>query len=412
MRILTRIINHNKTMKTDPRFGAPSASSFSRFSACSASFRRGREAQERGFAPPAGEDASSGTKIHKWLETLKDEDAECLSVDEKRVADLCLAQANKLITDITEIDHSHQRPEKELRLGVNALGKVEIANEGHVFTGQSDLIVHGRPLMVIDYKTGRGEVEKASENKQLQILGAMACKYFGADSVVCAIVQPLAGPPSASMMSRQQADWVIDKAISDCEFWTSDLQKQAIPGDHCQYCPARTTCPEFADFAQAAPAELAEQAGHNREAFLPVALSMDNSRLAQALRGLKAIGWYVNSIKAAAEIKLKNGEQIDGYELAERVSKREITDPAKASELIAPLLVDANGGSAAAIIRCAKLSAKKLQDEIQIASGRKTATRYNMSATDAKNALSSALGDVLTVNKTLVLKAIGEQLEE
>ncbi len=58
------------------------------------------------------------------------------------------------------------------------------------------------------------------------------------------------------------------------------------------------------------------------------------------------------------------------------------------------------------------VSLKKLQDEIQIASGRKTATRYNMSANDAKNAMASALGDVLTVNKTIVLKAIGEQIED
>jgi len=64
--------------------------------------------------------------------------------------------------------------------------------------------------------------------------------------------------------------------------------------------------------------------------------------------------------------------------------------------LLAPLLAGAEGGAQAALMRAAKLSAATLTEEIHKASGMKSATRYNMTAKQAKETLAETLGELMT----------------
>jgi hypothetical protein len=75
---------------------------------------------------------------------------------------------------------------------------------------------------------------------------------------------------------------------------------------------------------------------------------------------------------------------------------REIADPDKAAVLLAPLLSGAAGGPNAALMRAASLSAPRIEEEIHKASGKKSATRYNMTAKQAKDALAQTLGELMT----------------
>ena len=149
------------------------------------------------------------------------------------------------------------------------------------------------------------------------------------------------------------------------------------------------------------------------------AIALPADELSRLLHGRRMIGYYLAAIKAAAEIRIGNGEQVPGWELRERQGKREIADPSAAAAAVAPLLANAEGGSSAAIMRAATLRASVLTKEIQRASGPKTnkdgsaAKRgYALSEPAAKQALADALGENLTRKTSTVLARVGAQLED
>jgi hypothetical protein len=150
--------------------------------------------------------ADAGTRIHRALETG---DMTGLSADEEQTADMCRTQGDKVLgdwnPDMDGIAH------KEQRLGITRIGGVVVVNDDTkadlVFTGQADLIlIDGKRGLVLDYKTGRGEVADATENLQLRGLAVMAAWVWRLDSVRVAIVQPWAGPASVADYDRQAID--------------------------------------------------------------------------------------------------------------------------------------------------------------------------------------------------------------
>lgn len=396
----------------DPRKGVPSASAFSRYLECPASFLRGKEAKEKGLEPPAGEDASSGTRIHRWLETESQEDFLAMSVDEQAIAGRCKAQATQLIDKLFSEVASDEREVRMQASKLGICGPSATSTREPVFTGQADRVLRGfdhhglSTMLVIDYKTGRGDVDDAKSNEQLCALAAL--NYAGEYNAAVAIIQPSAGEPSFYVHSGSFVSEHLDEYIDLCQEISDQTKNhKAIAGKHCQYCSARAVCAEFREYSTKDAQALAERVSGNKEAFLPSALELPNDQLANLLRGRRAIGWYLSAIEAAARIKLEKGEEIPGFQLVEKVSRRKITDPAEAANRAAPLLQNAEGGSASAIIRCATISPRKLQEEIHLASGMKTATRRNLSLAQAKAALESAMGEVMVESKTRVLQEIG-----
>jgi hypothetical protein len=132
------------------------------------------------------------------------------------------------------------------------------------------------------------------------------------------------------------------------------------------------------------------------------AYETDTATLAEMGERVKMLEWGAAAIKAAIRRRLEEGGlaadelREAGWELVEENGNREITDPDKAAILLAPLLAGAEGGANAALMRCAKLRASKLTEEIHKASGMKSATRYNITAKQAKDALAETLGELMT----------------
>jgi hypothetical protein len=139
-----------------------------------------------------------------------------------------------------------------------------------------------------------------------------------------------------------------------------------------------------------------------KEALFARAYEADTATLAEMGERVRMLEWGAAAIKAAIRRRLEEGglaadELRDaGWELLETNGNREIADPDKAAVLLAPLLAGAEGGPQAALMRAAKLSAATLTEEIHKASGKKSATRYNMTAKQAKDALAQALGELMT----------------
>lgn len=410
-------------MNTDPRRGLPSCSALYRLRNCPASHRLGKDAEAAGLVPPAGPEADSGTRIHRYLETETDSDFEALSHDERETAEICESIRTLLITAWIAPSGPNVEHFKERRLGLTRLGavcKVTDENTGvdFILTGMADHIVidrhHGRGL-VIDYKTGRGDVDRAADNDQLRGLAVLAAGMWNLKCVRVAIIQPMAGAPTVADYDESLIDEAQILLEMVCEETDRDHDPRA--GDWCQYCPARAICPALRDEATSAPESLeietlAADPATARSALVARALEFPAEKLAGLLRGRRMIGWYLHAIEAAARIILERGEPLPGFELRDRKCRRSIADTDAAATVLAPLLASAEGGAQAALLRCATLRPKAVQDEIQIASGRKSKTRYNLTVKDAKAHMENALGDLMAQKISKVLAPVGEAIED
>jgi len=366
----------------------------------------GREAIARNMTPPdGGDDAASGTRIHKWLETEAPEDWNALGYSEQETAARCHAQTTRILADFTRRHGEVTWEGREKRIAINAFGITLDAEKPmpRIGSGQADLIARaGASILVIDYKTGRGDVTPAESNDQLRGLAALA-PYRCIQSVTVAIVAPLTGQPTVAVFDRDALkaakSWLV-RTWLDAPHAT-----ETAAGDWCQYCPGRLICAAYAAHNAQTLAPLTQDglpADKAKEALFARAYESDAATLAEMGERVKMLEWGAAAIKSAIRKRLEEGGRdadelrAAGWSLKEEGGTREITDPDKAAQLLAPLLAGAEGGATAALMRAAKLSAATLTEELHKASGKKSATRYNMTAKEAKETLAQTLGSLIT----------------
>ena len=152
----------------NPRQDVISCSALYRIDNCPASWHLGRRANELGIVPPAGEDAASGTRIHRALETGSDADWAALSPGEGDLAERCQEQAQRVYADWCEMIHLSggsampiSKQYLEARVGITSershFVKPLTENMLYLATGQADVLyIAGRHALIMDYKTGRG----------------------------------------------------------------------------------------------------------------------------------------------------------------------------------------------------------------------------------------------------------------
>lgn len=393
-------------MTTDPRQGLPSASGLYRLRNCPGSYIMGREAIARGMTPPDdSEAAASGTRIHRWLETEAAEDWQALDYDEMQMANWCQAQAQWLLADFAKRHGDVTWMGREKRLAINAFGIVldAASSLNRIGSGQADLIAQaGDNLLVIDYKTGRGDITPADANDQLRGLAALA-SHINRGSVEVAIVAPMVGKPTVAVFDRE--------SLTAAKAWLVQTWLQAphatetAAGDWCQYCPARLICRAYAAHNAATLAPLTQDGlpeGKIKEALFARAYESDAATLAEMGERVHLLRWGAAAITSAIRKRLEEGGRdadelkAAGWELVADDGHRKITDPDKAAQLLAPLLAGAEGGATAALMRAAKLSAATLTEEIHKASGKKSPTRYNITGKEAKELIAQTLGSLIT----------------
>ena len=397
----------------DPRRGVPSCSAFARLEACPRSFTL-----SIGQPDTSGADAESGTRIHKWLETQDDADWQALNDAEQETAERCYEQREAIARDWINNGTGAVTVAREQRLGMTLLGNVvEVTAESKarfLYTGQADLMLiedSGR-VLVIDYKTGRGDAPVARDNPQLRGLAALVGRRHRSTEVVVAIVQPWAGPPSVAAF--------YDEGIEAGASWAAAVANNAINGDRsepragewCQYCPAKSICPALREAATSAPDALSVETlpadpEVARSALVARAVELPAVDLARLLHGRRLVQWYLHAIEAAARIRLGKGEAIPGFGLKETRGKRELADTQKAFGALSPL-----GLTAADMLAACKASLPKIETAVRKRSGIKPGTerhkipKFNLTGKDAKAAAEKALGDLL-VRRAGSLQLVG-----
>lgn len=399
----------------DPRMGVPSASSMARLMACPGSWWLSKDLPDS-----SGEDAASGTRIHKWLETYDPADWEALSMAEQDTANAILFQRIKLMASYGEIQIESFVNEMRLYLmsGGECLGDLfsETIYGKPIFSGQADLIYYfdKDKCLIIDYKTGRNKPTAAEINEQLMALAALVSAYLIYEfEIHVAIITPNGYTVAKyDKESQESAKAALDNTLKNIKASKSNPIKNTKSGNHCHYCKYMAQCPTYAESINDETAllgieNLPEDNQDARNQLFGRAIKLPVNRIAEALDGLHKIKWYEDAIKSAARQMIQEGAEIPGWELRPTKGKRMILDPAAASEVLVGHI------SQEALIACASISAAAVTDELRKASGLKQdGKNYNLSAAKARAMLAEILGENMTAKETFTLKRKGDFLEE
>jgi len=262
---------------------APSASGLERIALCPGSWEASIPYIANGVRRET-HDSERGTRIHAALEIgeyvvlAEEEQAIYRELDGKRQAVLRATFWDNIAEDVLF----------EKRLTITG------AEQKVIFSGQADAIyLSNSSAVIIDYKTGRGEVRKEG-NLQMRGLAALAFANFAHLSQVdVAIVQVGKTPIVERYFASNRGE------LYDWLFWLLDSTKngEKTPSvEACKYCPAAGNCKE----AMAACEEVGDE----------------NIELADRLKRVALLKKIANRLEAEAFERLcENPDCIEGVTL-------------------------------------------------------------------------------------------------
>jgi CRISPR/Cas system-associated exonuclease Cas4 (RecB family) len=220
------------------------ASSLGRIESCPLSYWLSQGAPEQAPSP----EADSGTRIHAVL--AGEPPAIPLTAGEQDCVDLCREIHAGLVESLPTLDET--LTEQELSIVI----KDGWIQDGWILTGHCDLVeIRGTHMVVVDWKTGRGEVPHAALNLQLKAYAIMLLKDRPSiRTVTLAIIQPF-GKNQGSQITLERGDFVAawKKLVSVFQAVAKAADSLPAPSESaCKYCPALAICPAHrASIAQA-----------------------------------------------------------------------------------------------------------------------------------------------------------------
>lgn len=328
----------------DERNGLPSASSMERYQLCPGSYMA-----ERGLPEATSEDAETGNRIHAVLagETVTPP----LTDDEERTMEACRRQATALLdTLLPHRDEMHV--ERRYWWGKQWSGKPDVVAfdtaQGHA--------------VVIDYKTGRGDVTEAAGNMQLRALAVLVSAEHWPERVTVAIVQPLAGAvsvceygPDELMKAHEEVTGIVS-AIH----WPEASRRPSSKA--CQYCKAKATCPE------ARKASLQMPMANIPQGTTPsaIAATLTSETLSDFLSRAEFAAKVIEACRDEAKSRMESGETVPGWTLKPGAERETITDPTTVYNR-----ASAVGVNSEAFMACVSVTKGKLKDAVKAATGDK-----------------------------------------
>lgn len=314
----------------DARGGKPSASRMTRIYNCPASFQL--NAME---IPETSAAAEEGRMLHRVMELAvklgnESEKPEfdalfAALTDEQRQAYLT---AVKLVNDNVLCDFRAYNGDR-----MEVFEKRLWASSG-LFSGQGDAVFirDNGEATIVDYKFGRGEVERAERNYQLAAMAVLVADNYGVEQIEkvrALIIQPRA----------------LDKShrITECEYSKADIDaardainaacKEAIEAENpaqkcgywCKYCPSSYRC-KAAQEAISAQYKLAIATPN-------LTIGAHNAR--QMFERAQLVKKYCDDVLAAVKDYIVNNPDAEcGLALAPGVKRAKLGDAAKVYEAV------------------------------------------------------------------------------
>jgi hypothetical protein len=276
-------------MSSDERKGRPSPSSFHRYESCPGSFLLEQQITERKTSAVA----ELGTLVHRHLAGEKVE----LSEEATKISDRCREQYLEIAQEIIGTEQ------------ITATLVEERLWFGDEWSGAIDRIdLFGDSALLVDYKTGRGEVKDASENLQPRAYAVLVAENYKAiRTVYAAVIQPHAGAPTITVYDEHDLAQAREE-IAGIIAATLKPDAPRIPSpDSCKYCRALAVCPE----AAAETTALATRSA----ADVPALPDLELSRL---LSASTVVEDFISAIKDEAKSRLKAGKDVPGWTLIQK----------------------------------------------------------------------------------------------
>ena len=308
----------------DERERLPSASGMERLALCPGSFLLEVEHGEK----TTSDDAALGNRVHDWLAFRRGQ----LTPDEQELADACNEQTKRLFDDWSD---SHRLSVNTETIREQRLWARDADGLGLAWSGKPDFVAiiecadGKRRAIVVDFKTGRGDVTEAAGNMQLRALAVLVAEEFSVSEVRVAIVQPLAGRPTvcdyddiALAVAKVEIDAIVRRAT------TPGQERRPNPAA-CKYCSAKAACPEGRRLVMA----LAEPIPRSFGAML-----LTPEEMAGFLHAARAAEAIIESVRDKARRMLEEDEKaIPGWRLKPGVARESITNPQLVFDRVAAL---------------------------------------------------------------------------
>jgi len=276
------------------------ASSAQRYALCPGSGRA-----SWGLPSGGSSAADRGTRIHEWLAaSFSGDSLPALKPEEEETA--------RQLKDSIE----PYFPEGELTFHVEK----EMEAEG--WTGHVDLIVEGSEsdwILVVDWKTGWGELPEPAVNAQLRVYAFLASRVWKHHQVRATLVTPrgVQRPVQYGDVDMLLARKELEAIKSACE---SPGAPRIPDPEACKYCPAfgRASCPETCKaiaVMDEVPAELTDIEGGSL------------GRLGAMWKLAEKRG---KQIEAEIRRRLEDGAEVTGCRLSKPTFKKQVYDIGRA----------------------------------------------------------------------------------
>jgi len=241
-----------------------------------------------------------------------------------------------------------------------------------ILSGMPDhLVIRGSTAMVLDYKTGRGEVTPSERNLQMMALAVLVkANHKRVSKVYCAIIQPHREPEMVCYTGKKlkEARAFIESIIA---LALLPLTHRVAGEKQCRWCKFKSECPE----AIAATLTITTSGSNGLT---------DPARFAQLLDYIGVAKKMIPAIEAKPRAALEaNPDAIEGYTLKNGVRRRDVKDIEGAfNALKADGLIDE-----VSFMGACKVSLTSLEGKVRDAKG--------MSKSAAKESIARSLGDLV-----------------
>lgn len=189
------------------------------------------------------------------------------------------------------------------------------------------LIIADGTLTVIDYKYGLGIKVSAERNPQMfcYALGGLALfdGIYDIDNIHLIIYQPRRENISEYSISKGELIKWAEEVLAPTAQLAIKGEGEYKAGEHCQFCKAKATCRERAEYnLELAKYDFEEPA------------TLDNDEIAAILTKADELVSWANDVKEYALKEALNGTKFEGFKLVAGRSNRKYTDEAAVADVV------------------------------------------------------------------------------
>lgn len=336
------------TPTADPRRGATSASNAEADDLCP-----GRHNAQKGIPDSPKDYSDMGTRIHAAL--AGELDPATLEYEEREIMDNCRELERRHVVAF----FGSEEADSFTRILTHERYWVLVPPERRFeHSGEADFTRRQKNrLLILDYKTLRGEVAESPRNKQLRDLAVLAAGSLpGVTEVGVAIIQPMVTWEIDICLYKAADLKIAEKEMFDRVHRSNDPNAKRIPGAvQCKFCKAaqQNKCLEYQQFAGAMVLGTADILSIPVDAWSPEQRGVFLNRKAIAQK------WLDDCDEKLREIAKQDPAAVQGWELAPGATRETIVNAQTVFERFI-----ASGGKPEQFTQCVSVTKGKLKEQL------------------------------------------------